>query len=81
MSAVDPALVHAMAERLVNWPADARPPNDDATLHLQISGIIEEKTQMKACPTCGTPRVDWTYMQITSAGKLFLAAYQTEPTP
>jgi hypothetical protein len=39
-----------------------------------LSGLIESREQMKACKTCGTPRVDYRYWRVTEAGRLFLAA-------
>lgn len=39
-------------------------------IHL---GFIEECFQEKPCPTCGTPRHDWTYWKVTPAGNAYLS--------
>lgn len=36
-------------------------------------GLIQECSQTKPCRTCGTPRHDWTYWQVTLAGQAYLA--------
>lgn len=46
-------------------------------IHL---GFIEECSQTKPCPTCGTPRHDWTYWQVTLAGKAYLALADRDTT-
>jgi hypothetical protein len=35
-------------------------------------GFIEECSQKKPCPTCGTPLHDWTYWRVTLAGDAYL---------
>jgi len=48
-------------------------------IHL---GFIEELSQKKPCPTCGTPRHDWTYWKPTLAGQALLAfADKSPPVP
>jgi hypothetical protein len=66
--------ISRLAARLATWPSNGKPEMDD-DVHLLIAcGFVEEKEQMKACRECGTPRVDFRWLRITQAGKLFLAA-------
>jgi hypothetical protein len=73
MPEFDKQQIEEMIECLAAWPADGRPQNVMLRTALQALGFIEEKTQMKSCKSCGTPRPDWTYYKITPAGKILLA--------
>jgi rubrerythrin len=73
---IDPAIVEAMLERLTNFPANGKPPNDDTTMSLILCGFVERVDIDKACPACGTPKLDYSYMKITAGGRAFMAAAQ-----
>ena len=68
--------LQAMADVLINWPADGKPEPSKARSALFISGLIVETDVKKYCKSCGSPQVDYSYCRITEAGKMFLAAMQ-----
>ena len=68
----------AMADVLTNWPANGKPEQSGAVTSLFISGLIVETDVQKHCKLCGKPQIDYSYMRITEAGKVFLAAMLTQ---
>ena len=71
---ISPEEIDRLASKLEAWPANGKPAFDDDVVTLKAYGLIEEIEQKAPCRTCGTPRVDYTYMKITPAGRLFLLA-------
>lgn len=65
--------IQRLATKLANWPSNGKPEMDDDVYVLKSHGFVEEREQMKNCRECGTRLVDWRYMKITPAGRLFLA--------
>jgi rubrerythrin len=76
---IDQAMVVAMLDRLTNYPSNGKPPDDDTTYALILCGFIERINIDKACPACGTPRLDYSWLKITAGGRAFMAAALTAP--
>lgn len=68
--------IRAMIELLSDWPDNGKPPHSDATLAAVALGYIENREITKPCRACGKPELDYRYMHVTLAGRLFLAAVQ-----
>ncbi len=54
-------------------------PNTRADLIL--AGYVEQREANKACPTCGTPRLDHRWFHITGGGRLFMAVMERTSVP
>lgn len=75
---IDPNLLSAMIDRLANFPSDGKPPIDETTMALIACGFIERQEVQKHCATCGTLRLDYSYLKLTAGGRAFLTVAQRE---
>ena len=71
---VSDAEISRLACKLATWPANGKPEMDDDVHLLKAVGFVEEIDQTTPCRTCGTPRISYSFMKVTQAGRLFLAA-------
>lgn len=67
-------LLHDLAERLENFPADGKLPWDFVTDRLIAAGFVVKKHTDKQCSACGASKPDYYYYHRTEGGRLFLAA-------
>lgn len=74
VAGIPDAAIAAMVDALDNFPANAAPPDNEATTLLILAGFLERREITKACSSCGAARHDYSYMRITEGGKLFHAA-------
>lgn len=47
---------------------------EDVAYTLIGASLISHEEQHKHCPTCGTPRLDFSYWRITAAGRMLVEA-------
>jgi hypothetical protein len=70
----------SMVERLRDFPANGKLPQDDVTLRLIAEGLVAEHEVKRPCRSCGAEKTDYRYMKPTAAGRLLVEAWDAGRT-